>query len=187
MKIRYLIVFLPNVILVVLFFGLNNFVYKIKYISEGEDFDGVAVLTGGEGRIQLGVESIKEKEYGRLLISGVGEGVSLSSLSLDDNFYENRIDFGREAKTTLQNAYEISNWANKNNYKKIRIITAAYHMPRSLLLIKRVMPELKLTPFAVFTERVILDKWWLWPGTLSLLMEEYLKYILAHLQPITKG
>ena len=49
------------------------------------------------------------------------------------------------------------------------------------------MPELKLTPFAVFTERVILDKWWLWPGTLSLLMEEYLKYILAHLQPITKG
>ncbi len=181
---RVTIIFFPSMLLLLFLFGLLYFVEKIKTKPDVSLYDGVAVLTGGEGRIEIGLNSIKTNLKAKLLISGVGEGVSLSSLSINSSYYEERIDFGRKAKTTLQNAFEISNWAKKNHYNKVRIITAAYHMPRSIVLLKRVNSDLEILPYPVFSNRVKLDEWWLWTGTLSLLCEEYLKYIISYIQPI---
>ncbi|MDP6952784.1 MAG: YdcF family protein, partial [Alphaproteobacteria bacterium] len=71
-------------------------------------------------------------------------------------------------------------WMAKEGYRSLRLVTAAYHMPRSLLEFHRAMPDLRLIPHPVFPDSVRLDAWWRHPGTVALLASEYAKYLLAH-------
>ena len=41
------------------------------------------------------------------------------------------------------------------------------------------MPAVALTPHPVFPEGFRRDQWWMWPGTLSLIITEYDKYLAA--------
>ncbi len=64
-------------------------------------------------------------------------------------------------------------------YHSLRLVTASYHMPRSLLEFRRAMPDIEILPYPVFPVRFKQDQWWLWPGTLTLLVTEYDKYLLS--------
>jgi hypothetical protein len=52
-------------------------------------------------------------------------------------------------------------------------------MPRSLAIFRAVMPEFTIVPHPVAPDNVKLDDWWQRPGTASLLVIEYDKYLLA--------
>ncbi len=67
----------------------------------------------------------------------------------------------------------------KQGYHSLRLVTASYHMPRSLVEFHRAMSDIEILPYPVFPTRFKQDQWWLWPGTLSLLVTEYDKYLLA--------
>jgi hypothetical protein len=42
----------------------------------------------------------------------------------------------------------------------------------------------RIIPHPVFPERVKQERWWAWPGTASLIVAEYEKYLLAWARPV---
>ena len=70
-------------------------------------------------------------------------------------------------------------WLKKEKFESIRLVTASYHMPRSLVEFRSVMRNIEIMPHPVFPESFKAKEWWLWPGSTGLIMEEYNKYLLA--------
>ena len=91
---------------------------------------------------------------------------------------ETRIGIGN-ATNTAENALETMVWMRAREYRSLRLVTAAYHMPRSLLEFRHAMPAVTLVPHPVFPENVKQDRWWVWPGTGSLMASEYNKFLFA--------
>ncbi len=145
--------------------------------------DAIVVLTGGTERVAAGVNLLKENKAEKLLISGVHEDVDWNLLSQTlDELPENlsdRITLGHLASNTHGNALETKEWLKRNDYKSVRLVTASYHMPRSLSEFKSVMPDMMIIPHPVFPQTVKHDEWWKWPGTLALITSEYIKFLVV--------
>lgn len=151
--------------------------------SEGVRTDAIVVLTGGSDRVATGVDLLRRGLADRLFISGVPPQVRLSEL-LDQAGYRGDaaaccIVLGRRAEDTLGNARETADWVRRRGLRSIRIVTAHYHMPRSLLIFQHALPEVTILPHPVFPAAVKADRWWRWPGTARLLLQEYAKLLAA--------
>ncbi|MBL8643052.1 MAG: YdcF family protein [Rhodospirillaceae bacterium] len=144
--------------------------------------DAIVVLTGGSGRVEEGLKLLREGQAAKLFISGAGARVSISELVPDDvehtSDIESAITLGRQATDTPGNAAETAAWAKRENVGSIRLVTAGFHMPRSLLEFSAAMPDIKIVPHPVFSDRIKAD-WWRWPGTANLIAREYTKYLLT--------
>ena len=145
--------------------------------------DGIAVLTGGVARIDEAMKLLAQGKAKRLLITGVNRTTSTEELkklaSEGDQLFTCCVDIDKEARNTIDNATETSQWVARNRYHSIIVVTSNYHMPRALAELARVMPGVTLTPYAVVDNNVHLDRWWTYPGTTKLLISEYLKYLPA--------
>lgn len=148
--------------------------------------EGIIVLTGGTERLNTGLGLLSDKKGKKLLISGVYHGVELEEiLSLSKRApdeLECCVDIGHEADSTRGNAKESKEWIERTGFKSVRLVTANYHMPRSLLEFSFSMPYTHIIAHPVFPKHVKIDKWWRWPGTASLLIGEYNKYLLVWLR-----
>ncbi len=147
--------------------------------------DAIVVLTGGSGRVDEGLALLQRGLSPRLFVSGVGPSVSISDILETSTFGQDdlsgRISIGSDAEDTPGNASETSKWVEQNNIRSIRLVTAAYHMPRSLLEFQHAMPNVRMIAHPVFPDQVKAD-WWKYPGTTSLLAREYTKYIFAYVR-----
>ena len=145
----------------------------------------IVVLTGGSERVTAGLDLLKEGRGVKLLISGVHAGVRNSEIlpinSVPPELQECCLVLGRVATNTRGNAAEAQAFMEQYHYDTMRLVTANYHMPRSLLLFQSAMPDKRITPFPVQPDIVNLDSWWRWPGTFSLLLLEYHKYLFVKL------
>jgi len=144
--------------------------------------DAIVVLTGGSERIETGLALLDEGLAGRLFVSGVGERVKTGDLlpqarNLRPELRDN-VTLGTAAANTPGNALETAAWAQSMNVHSIRLVTAAYHMRRSLLEFHAAMPGVAIVPHAVFPATVKTD-WWRWPGTASLIAREYTKFVIT--------
>jgi uncharacterized SAM-binding protein YcdF (DUF218 family) len=154
--------------------------------------DAAVVLTGGSERLEAGLELLANGHAKKLLISGVNKDVDIATLlaSLDPAMVPSLapetvaccIALGYSAEDTRGNALETADWMRQQRFKSIRLITAAYHMPRSLLEFHRAMPGVEVLPYPVFPRQVKQESWWRWPGTTDLLVREYNKYLVALLR-----
>ena len=69
---------------------------------------------------------------------------------------------------------------NENGVRLSRFVESVTRdMPRSLLLVKREMPDIDVVPYPVTPDTVDLSNWWRKIGTGSLLALEYCKYLYA--------
>lgn len=97
--------------------------------------DGVAVLTGGPGRVLRGVAVLKAGLAQRLLVSGVHRSVKPAELAaaarIPPRLNSCCVDLGFQADSTRSNAEEVSAWVAKHGFRTIRLVTAGYHMPRA--------------------------------------------------------
>jgi uncharacterized SAM-binding protein YcdF (DUF218 family) len=149
--------------------------------------DAIVVLTGGRDRLATGLSLLRKDYAARLLISGVAEGITIDRLldQLGMSGYppelRPRIALGHKAASTVQNAREAAEWCREEGFHSIRLVTAAYHMKRSLLEFQRVMPEVRILPHPVFPDAVKQGQWWKYPGTLLLMTREYSKFLIASL------
>ncbi len=165
-------------------FGLFRFADAIPERVEdaATRTDGIVVLTGGSRRLGEGLELLSRRLAEKLFVSGVYQGVDvrklLSIVRHKPEDLETRINIGI-ATNTKGNAAETMAWMEKQDYRSLRLVTAAYHMPRSLLEFRDAMPAVTLIPHPVFPENVKQDRWWAWPGTASLVISEYNKFLLA--------
>ena len=171
--------------------GLVAFVARIPSPDEiaAEPADAAVVLTGGGGRLETGLALLEEGRARKLFVSGVHEDVDLAALlaSLpagsvpvpDAATLACCIQLGHVAADTKGNAEETAVWIRAEHFASLSLVTADYHMPRSLLEFHRAMPEIRILPYPVFPEQVRREGWWRWPGTTSLLIREYNKYLVA--------
>ncbi len=147
--------------------------------------DAIVVLTGGSGRMEVGLDLLARKQARKLLVSGVYRGVDVAELlrvsKQSPEEVECCIALGYSADSTHGNARETAEWMRENAFRSLRLVTANYHMQRSLLEFQTAMPEIEIIPHPVIPERVKLHQWWRWPGTASLIVTEYSKFLLAWL------
>ena len=145
--------------------------------------DAVVVLTGGSKRLEVGFELLGRGRASVMFISGVSRGVKLSDLFPTKTGYEegllDKIEAGYGAKNTSGNAKEAAIWISRRGYKSLYLVTASYHMPRSLKEFSRQMSGIEIIPYPVFPDSVRLVRWWRWPGTTALLVEEYVKFLTS--------
>ncbi|NKB45161.1 MAG: YdcF family protein [Alphaproteobacteria bacterium] len=164
--------------------GLVSYAQQVpeSVINEKKKTDAIVVLTGGSGRIDAGVNLLAKGRAARLFISGVAPSVNIAALIATDEPDRNallaNISTGTEAEDTPGNAVETAKWATNNDVNSIRLVTAAYHMPRALSELQYAMPGVEIIAHPVFPEQVKAD-WWRYPGTASLLAREYTKYLFS--------
>ncbi len=156
--------------------------------------DAIVVLTGGSLRVEQGIELLSRGLADKLFVSGVAQGVDVKQLlKISREAPEDLsccIALGYEADDTAGNARETAEWMAEQGYASLRLVTAAYHMPRSLLEFRRTMPEIEILPHPVFPAHVKQEDWWRWPGSTNLLVSEYSKYLIARFRafvvPVTR-
>jgi uncharacterized SAM-binding protein YcdF (DUF218 family) len=173
---------LAVVLLVIGFFIFTGSLQRSQPIPESTA-DGIAVLTGGVARIDEAMKLLAQGKAKRLLITGVNRTTTTEALkklaSEGDQLFACCVDIDKEARNTIDNATETSEWVALHRYGSIIVVTSNYHMPRALAELARVMPGVDLIPYPVVDNNVHLDRWWTYPGTTKLLLSEYLKYLPA--------
>jgi len=148
--------------------------------------DGIVALTGDNGRIGKAIDLLSHQYASRLLISGVDRTISAKTLRnafpASAGLFGCCIDIGHTALDTKGNAAEARDWARSRGYRSLIVVTSAYHMPRSLTEINRVLPEVELVPVPVQPAQYTLSAWMSSGSTFRLLLMEYLKYIVSRLR-----
>jgi uncharacterized SAM-binding protein YcdF (DUF218 family) len=184
--IRFLI-FLIGMAAIAWFAGLGVFVESIEAMeanaTDMKDTDAIVVLTGGSERVSTGIDLLSGHKAKKLFVSGVHPGSALENLPeanrVPPDLRACCISLGHAAESTFGNAEETRDWMETEHYTSMRLVTANYHMPRSLLIFRAAMPDFEIIPHPVAPDNVKLDDWWLHSGTASLLINEYNKYLIA--------
>ena len=139
--------------LIILFYVYGFVIFLKKIHSNQANFnyktDGIAVLTGGKGRINLGLELFNKNRNLRLIISGVDKKVSDKTIISNDIKYKSRITIDKDSESTYQNAKIINEWVSKYKLHNITIITSYYHMPRSMMLMQTLTPTIHFYAYPV--------------------------------------
>ncbi len=142
--------------------------------------DGIVALTGGGARLDAAVALFERGVGKRLLISGVHSTTTkqdLKRIAHGGPRFDCCTDLGFQAENTRGNATEAARWAKAHRYKKLVIVTASYHMPRSLAEFAAEMPDVKLEPYPVEPDGIDFHAWWRDPRAAELLQGEYAKYL----------
>ena len=149
--------------------------------------DAIVVLTGGDVRLAEGFALLDKGVAKKMLISGVSSGVDMPALLQTLNgtpqptqaVLDCCVTLGYDARSTEGNARESLRWLGENSFTTIRLVTANYHMNRSLLEFRRVMPQITIIANPVFPKQMQDPYWFAHPGTVFLLFNEYHKYLAA--------
>jgi uncharacterized SAM-binding protein YcdF (DUF218 family) len=165
--------------------------------SELRAADGIIALTGGSDRISEAFDLLAGGMGKRLLITGVNLATTGDALSAKagagaaDTLMNCCVDLDHNALNTVGNAIEAARWVHNRKFHSVIVVTSSYHMPRSLLELRRVLPETELVAYPVINQNLHLDQWWLEGGSVRLVVSEYLKFLGARLklrlEPATLG
>jgi uncharacterized SAM-binding protein YcdF (DUF218 family) len=193
--IRLLVTLLGYGVAVAFLAWLAGFALFLRQVPEApqpvpvDRADAIVVLTGGAARVTEGLELIERGLADKLLISGVGKGVTVKDVlanhakgrirdALEKMAKEKRIDLGYDAQNTTGNALEVADWVKSNEVQRFYLVTAYYHLPRALLELGHALPEASILPYAVFPfeDKGELPSRW---TAYRLLWGEYHKYGLS--------
>ncbi|MFB2550394.1 YdcF family protein [Ensifer soli] len=148
--------------------------------------DAIVVLTGGFQRIDQAVNLLKSGAGQRLLISGVhpsttGAQIRRNTQSSTDLF-KCCVDIGYDALDTIGNANETARWIHGNGYQTVLVVTNNYHMPRSLMELRRASPETAFVAYPVVNSDLKTGNWLTDPVVLRVMTMEYAKTAAAWLR-----
>jgi len=140
------------------------------YEEPTPEADAIVVLTGGPERLEAGLDLLVQKRAAKMLVSGVHKDVRPSELSsltgAEQALFDCCITLDYTASNTLENAVETAKWASRNAAKKLILVTADYHVQRSVLLFRKSMPSLTIIAYPVKSNMPLFK-----------LAKEYNKYI----------
>ena len=167
---------------------LQHFILTLPKPASGDVSitDGIVVATGRQARIEEGLRLLSEGRASQMLVTGVGKGISHTSLkrtlrltTAQIRVLECCVDLDAAARDTIGNARSAALWADANALKSLRLVTANYHLPRAQNEFQRAFPETSLHVFAVLPPDLKLDTWYRhWPSA-KLLVREYGKYLVS--------
>jgi uncharacterized SAM-binding protein YcdF (DUF218 family) len=153
--------------------------------------DAIVVLTGGSERLGEGLKLLLQNRAAHLFVSGVHPGVTVEELlrvyHVDQARAPGDIAIGYRAGNTQGNAEETAAWVAEHGFHSLRLVTANYHMRRSLLEFTHAMPGITIVPHPVFPDPVYPTRWWRSAQAISVVGGEYIKYLLAQLRILLSG
>ena len=170
--------------------GSISFIILIKSDFNKEKFiyqntSSIVVATGGSNRILRGVQLIEEDLKRKMLITGVGKGISkidiasaINANKVQTEILECCVDLDLSATNTQGNAYEAGIWLKKNNLTSSFLVTANYHMPRLILEFSKLNPKINLNIIPVKPDKDPINNIYL-PSNFLLISKEFLKFILT--------
>lgn len=143
--------------------------------------DGVVALTGASSlRLEAATKLLEEGKGQRLLISGVNREATRADVQTVTKavkpIYDCCVDLGFAAANTVGNARETAEWARSRGYESLIVVTADYHMPRSMLELRAAMPNVELYPYPVKTD-LNAHRWWKTGLSARRMIVEYCKYL----------
>jgi len=171
------------------FAGLVWFATVPSADDSTEPADAIVVLTGGSQRLNSGIALLREGKGRKLFISGVNQQVGLEDLLRSSGAQDWAyccVVLGHRAVDTLGNAGETAQWMRQQGFHSLRLVTAWYHMRRSLLEFERAMPEIEIVPHPVLPDQIGYEHWWTRRQTAALLVSEYGKYLAALARPFVE-
>ncbi len=183
-RVRRIVAVLAGTIIIVWLVGLIYFANTLaRERSEPATADAIVALTGGDTRLEEAVYLLRLDKGDRLLISGANPATTLediqSLVNAPDFIFDCCVDVERTATNTVGNANEAAQWVLDNGYTSLIVVTADYHMPRSLLEFRRAMPDIALIPYSIQSDRIDISRWWGGLGTIRFMASEYNKYIAS--------
>ena len=140
--------------------------------------DAIVALTGQGGRLAPAVSLLESGDGQRLLITGVNRLTSkrdLKAVLHGGDAFDCCVDLGFAALDTRGNAQETARWVRTHNYQSLIVVTADYHMPRSLIEFSAQMPEVRLVPYPVAVDLPNRMSW----DAMKRLNGEYVKYVAS--------
>ena len=137
--------------------------------------DAAVVLTGGKGRLEHGVDVLRDGKAKRLLVAGADPSVTKADIARrlggKHRLIRCCVDLGSESVDTRSNAEEAARWIARHHFHSVRLITSDWHMRRARYEFRKVLGnKVDLETDAVRSE----------PGFLTL-FGEYNKYVLRRL------
>jgi uncharacterized SAM-binding protein YcdF (DUF218 family) len=155
--------------------------------------DGIVVLTGAATRIPDAIELLAAERGRRLLITGVHRATGMREIAhltpLYSRFFGCCVDLDRSALNTFGNAIETRRWAKEHNFNSLIVVTSNWHMPRAMVELEHQLPDVKLIPYPVLSQKIKSESWLANAEIARLMLSEYLKYLFAlvrlHLDPDT--
>ena len=166
--------------------GFVAFVENISAMRQPElaaSADGIVALTGGHNRLEAAAALFAQGKGKRLLISGVNPSIDkkdlLNAVGGDPAKFSCCVDIDHDALETVGNAAQTAKWAKDHGFNELILVTNNYHMPRSLLELKRAAPKVKIIAWPVVNSDLANWSWMTRPDTARVLFAEYLKYLGA--------
>jgi uncharacterized SAM-binding protein YcdF (DUF218 family) len=143
--------------------------------ANAQPTDAAVVLTGASGRIEHGVDVLRQRKAERLLVAGADPLVRKVDLArripAGAAIIKCCVDLGSESVDTRTNAEEAQRWLDQHKFRSMRLITSDWHMRRARYEFDKVLgSKYRMVPDAVRTE----------PSFLTL-FGEYNKYVLRRL------
>lgn len=160
-----------------------------------EKTEAIIVLTGGQGRVERGLEVLAGGAAPVLFISGVGEDASVDEIlhehataSLRKRIASSggEIVLDHVARSTLSNADQSAAFIKKRKISSIRLVTATYHMRRSVHEFRMANPEVSILADPVLPDGFRQDKWWVHDNTRRLVFSEFYKYFAVVLRDMVR-
>ena len=171
--------------LILLVFGFAGFIWLLpsRQVALDSNADGIVVLTGGTSRISDALDLLASGRGKRLLITGVNAGTTTGDIAREVVNYNTLlsccVDLDYSALNTYGNAVQARRWAVAHGFQSLIVVTSAYHMPRALAELAHQLPDARLIPFPVVSDRLRIEPWWSSGDTTRLVLSEYLKYLAA--------
>ena len=173
------------ILVMIWFVGLLAFTSRVDQSTPAQEppvSDGVVVLTGASNiRLEAATKLLEAGKGQRLLISGVNRDATREDVQgvtkAVKPIYDCCVDLGFAAANTVGNAKETAEWAKAKGYDSLIVVTADYHMPRSMLELRAAMPSLTLYPYPVATEGLNAHRWWQSGMSARRMIVEYCKYL----------
>lgn len=120
-----------------------------------QEVDVIVALAGGRGRIAYAAKLWDEARLARadrappvLYLSGVGAHVEIESLKdqgvspeVMSHLKQESVVLERVSGNTFENAQIFSSFAKQQNWRKIIVVTAPYHMKRALYVLDAALDE----------------------------------------------
>ena len=113
-----------------------------------ENTDAIIVVTGGQNRVNTGLDLLNEGKADYLFISGVNPNVTIEQIvrlwKPDADPIPCCIVLGHAANNTEGNARESSQGVRDQELQSIRLVTSNYHLPRAWLEFTHALPRRKI-------------------------------------------
>lgn len=119
-----------------------------------EPADAVIILTGGRDRIKSGLDLYRDGKGHTLFISGVHKDVRFEDLFPNASPQEREqlkktVYLDYDASNTIENAQKVSEWTRHHRIRSLILVTADFHMRRSLLEFHQRLEEVAIYPYPV--------------------------------------